>query len=109
MLYTARVGFRELLETRDARDIRHAEMPRRDHQRIERLLPPVVVLTGLLLPSEGQHPLVCTRILLCSLHGRPVLHEILVPVAVEQIFHVLPDDGVVPKRRVWPVQADRVR
>lgn len=107
MLDAPRIGGRKLLEPLDGRDIRHAVMPAGDDQRIECLLPPVVVLPA--LPAEGQDPFIQSLVLAGILDRRVILDPILIPVAVEEIFDILPDDGMMTERGIFPVYLDRGR
>lgn len=105
MLDAPRIDGRKLLEPLDGRDIRHAVMPAGDNQRIERLLPPVVVLPA--LSAERQDPFIQSLVLAGILDCGVILDQILVAVAVEEIFDILPDDGMMAERGIFAMDLDR--
>ena len=106
VLNGAGISFCELSQALDMWDERHAVMAACNDHRIERLGPPVVLLSTRHLLAEGQFPALAVFKPLNKLDSRIVLHELLIAPAVDQALDVPLNDLVRSKRRIDSVSLD---
>jgi hypothetical protein len=98
VLDPTRVLFIILNNSRDIRDVWDVIMSRCNHNGVESLLPPVVLLIALDRFAQCQHPLLSG--VLSQLNTRPELDQILIIASLEHILHPLAHDLAVAKWRV---------